>query len=185
MSEELGSVLLVDDQATNLEVLSRLLGDHGYRTRAVTSGARALEAAQASPPECILLDVAMPEMDGFATCRALLGVPELSDVPVVFVTAFDDHTHKLQGFAAGGRDYVTKPFNAEEVLARVGTHVHGFRMARELKRQNELLLNANTQLEQLSTMRSRLSSTLVHDLRSPLMVMGALLTSPEESRNRG
>jgi signal transduction histidine kinase len=175
-----GDVLLVDDQPANLEVLSRLLSDEGYRVRAVSSGERALQAATLSPPDCILLDVAMPGMDGFETCRALAKLPELSTVPVVFITAFDDSSHKLEAFAAGGRDYVTKPFQAAEVLARVGAHVRLYRMERELQQQNERLRKANAQLEQLGAMRSRLSAMLVHDLRSPLTVIGALFVEPDD-----
>src|SRR3954447_17379508 len=122
MTQPSGDVLLVDDQPANLEVLSRLLGDEGYRVRAVSSGERALQAASLAPPDCILLDVAMPGMGGFETCRALAKLPELGSIPVVFITAFDDAQHKLEAFAAGGRDYVTKPFQAAEVLARVGAH---------------------------------------------------------------
>ena len=175
-SEHHGNVLLVDDQPANLEVLSKLLSDQGYRVRAVTSGARALEAGRLLPPECILLDVAMPEMDGFETCRALRAVPELVGVPVIFITAFDDTEHKVRAVQAGGRDYVTKPFQAEEVLARVETQVRLCRMERELRSQNQRLTQANSQLEQLSAMRARLSAMLVHDLKSPLTVIGTALS---------
>src|SRR5882672_8797565 len=122
-SEPRGDVLLVDDQPANLEVLSKLLSDSGYRVRAVTSGARAIEAAERLPPDCILLDIAMPDMDGFETCLVLRSKPALQAVPVIFITAFDDQERKLAAFQAGGRDYVTKPFQAEEVLARVDAHV--------------------------------------------------------------
>lgn len=179
-SENRGNVLLVDDQAANLEVLSKVLSDQGYRVRAVTSGARALEAAKLLPPECILLDVAMPEMDGFQTCRALRAVPELLAVPVIFITAFDDTEHKVRAFQAGGRDYVPKPFQAEEVLARVETQVRLCRMERELREHNQRLTQANAQLEQLNAMRARLSAMLVHDLKSPLTVIGTALSGEVE-----
>jgi len=179
MTAQSGNVLLVDDQPANLEVLSRLLTDHGYRVRAVTSGERALEAAQLQPPDCILLDVAMPGMDGFETCRALARFPDLERVPIIFITAFDDAEHKLQAFSAGGRDYVSKPFQAEEVLARVDTQVRLCRVERELREQNARLLSANAQLEQVATMRSRLSAMLIHDLNSPLTVVGAALSDPD------
>ncbi len=179
-SEHRGHVLLADDQPANLEVLSKLLSEQGYRVRAVTSGARALEASQLLPPECILLDVAMPEMDGFETCRALQAIPELQAVPVIFITAFDDTEHKLRAFQAGGRDYVTKPFQAEEVLARVEAHVRLCRMERELRENNLRLTQANAQLEQLNAMRARLSAMLVHDLKSPLTVIGTALSGEVE-----
>jgi two-component system, sensor histidine kinase and response regulator len=148
--------------------------------RAVTSGARALEAAQLLPPECILLDVAMPEMDGFETCRELMKLPDLERVPVVFITAFDDTEHKLQAFTAGGRDYVTKPFHAQEVLARVDAQVRLHRMERQLREQNANLVQAHAQLEQVATMRARLSAMLIHDLKSPLTVIGAALDDDAE-----
>lgn len=173
--EHRGHLLLVDDQPANLEVLSKVLSEQGFRVRAVTSGQRALEAARLLAPECILLDVAMPGMNGFETCRALAASPELERVPVIFLTAFDDTEHKLRAFTAGGRDYITKPFQAEEVLARVDTQVRLWRLERSLREQNAELGNAHAQLEQVSTMRARLSAMLVHDLKSPLTVIGAAL----------
>jgi signal transduction histidine kinase len=146
----------------------------------VSSGERALDAARLLPPECILLDVSMPGMDGFDTCRALLQLPELAGVPVIFLTAHDDTEHKLRGFAAGGRDYVAKPFQAQEVLARVKVQVECQRMAREIREQNARLAAANAQLEQLNLMRARTSAMLVHDLKSPLMVIGSLLETPDD-----
>lgn len=174
-TEYRGDVLIVDDQPANLEILSRLLSDHGYRVRAVTSGARALEAAALLPPDCILLDIAMPVMDGFETCLRLRESPGLESVPIIFVTAFDDQERKLKAFQAGGRDYVSKPFQAEEVLARVRAQVQLCRLERELREQNARLVTANAQLEQVNTMRARLSAMLIHDLKSPLTVIGAAL----------
>ncbi len=118
-----GDILIVDDQPANLEVLSQLLAREGYRVRAVTSGERALEAARLRPPDCMLLDIAMPGMDGIATCEAFRKDPCLVRVPIIFLTAFDDPGHKVLAFKAGGRDYISKPFQVEEVLARVGAHV--------------------------------------------------------------
>jgi two-component system sensor histidine kinase/response regulator len=175
-TEPRGDILLVDDQPANLEVLSNLLSGSGYRVRAVTSGPRAIEAAQLLPPDCILLDIAMPEMDGFETCRNLRARESLEAVPIIFITAFDDGEHKLAAFEAGGRDYVTKPFQAEEVLARVDAQVRLCRMERDLRQQNARLLQANAQLEQVNTMRARLSAMLIHDLKSPLTVIGAAIS---------
>jgi two-component system sensor histidine kinase/response regulator len=179
-TESRGDVLIVDDQPTNLEVLSRLLSDNGYRVRAVTSGARAVEAALLLPPDCILLDIAMPGMDGFETCDRLRRSPGLETVPIIFVTAFDDHERKLEAFQVGGRDYVSKPFQAEEVLARVRAHVQLSRMERELREHNARLVQANAQLEQVNTMRARLSAMLIHDLKSPLTVIGTALSPDVE-----
>lgn len=111
-------------------------------------------------------------------CAALSALPELQGVPVIFITAFDDAEHKVRAFASGGRDFVTKPFQAPEVLARVDTHVRLHRMDRELREQNVRLVRANTQLEQMADMRARISAMLVHDIRSPLTVIGAALEEP-------
>jgi two-component system, sensor histidine kinase and response regulator len=168
-------ILIVDDQPANLDVLSRLLRDSGYKVRAVTSGERALEAARHSVPECVLLDVSMPGMDGFATCHAFQVDPLLQNIPVIFLTAHDHTEHKLRGFQAGGRDYVTKPFEADEVLARVRNHLQIGRLERELRAQNAALNEANAKLVEAAEQKSRVTAMLVHDVRNPLTVIGAIL----------
>jgi two-component system sensor histidine kinase/response regulator len=176
--EHVGNVLLVDDQPGNLAVLSKLLSDAGYKVRAVGSGERALEAARSGVPDCVLLDVAMPGMDGYATCAAFQADAALADVPIVFLTAFDDAAHKVQAFRAGGRDYISKPFQVEEVLARVGVQMHLARLERTLRDQNARLVDANTKLTEVYDLKARLTATLVHDVRSPLTVIGAILQGP-------
>ena len=176
--DRIGSVLLVDDQPANLAVLSKLLTDAGYKVRAVTSGERALEAARSALPDCMLLDVAMPGMDGYATCAAFRSESALSGVPIVFLTAFDDPAHKVQAFQAGGRDYISKPFQVEEVLARVGSQVRVARLERELREHNSRLVIANSRLLEMNDLKARVTATLVHDVRSPLMVIGAILQGP-------
>ena len=177
-SDPAGSVLLVDDQPANLAVLSKLLTEAGYKVRAVSSGERALEAARAAVPDCVLLDVAMPGMDGYATCAAFRADAALADVPIMFLTAFDDAAHKIQAFQAGGRDYISKPFQVEEVLARVGSQMRLARLERELRVQNARLVEANAKLTEISDIKARVTATLVHDVRSPLSVIGAILSDP-------
>jgi two-component system sensor histidine kinase/response regulator len=177
-SNPAGSVLLVDDQPANLAVLSKLLTEAGYKVRAVSSGERALEAARAAVPDCVLLDVAMPGMDGYATCAAFRADAALADVPIMFLTAFDDAAHKIQAFQAGGRDYISKPFQVEEVLARVGSQMRLARLERELREQNARLSEANAKLTEVSDIKARVTATLVHDVRSPLSVIGAILSGP-------
>lgn len=171
----------MDDQPANLEVLGRMLSSQGFGVRAVTSGARAIEAATASPPDVILLDVAMPVMDGFETCRRIQSDDVLRHVPVLFLTAFDDAEHKRAAFDAGGRDYITKPFDADEVLARVRVHAALRRAEQELLTQHAAVLSAKEQLEEMAVMRARLSAMLVHDLKSPLTVIGALIDDPADT----
>lgn len=177
-SDPAGSVLLVDDQPANLAVLSKLLTEAGYKVRAVSSGERAIEAARSAVPDCVLLDVAMPGMDGYATCAAFRADAALADVPIMFLTAFDDAAHKVQAFHAGGRDYISKPFQVEEVLARVGSQMRLARLERELREQNARLVEANARLSEISSIKARVTATLVHDVRSPLSVIGAVLSAP-------
>jgi two-component system sensor histidine kinase/response regulator len=168
-------VLIVDDQPANLGVLSRLLAEEGYRVRAVTSGERAVEAARMAPPDCMLLDVAMPGMDGFATCEAFQRDVALASIPIVFVTAFDDAEHKVRAFRAGGRDYISKPFQAEEVLARVRSQLRLARLEQQTRRYHQEALAAHAQLEELSQVKASLSAMLVHEVRSPLSLIGRVL----------
>ncbi|MEI6450332.1 MAG: HD domain-containing phosphohydrolase [Actinomycetes bacterium] len=118
------SILIVDDAAANLELLSELLGGRGYEPRPALSGEHALMAAQADPPDLVLLDVDMPGMDGYEVCRRLKADTRLKDIPVIFVSAiFTQAEDKVKALSLGAVDYVTKPFQAEEVYARVETHL--------------------------------------------------------------
>ncbi len=116
-------ILIVDDAPENLDVLERLLKGRGYTTRPVRDGARALEEVAAKPPDLILLDIRMPGMEGYEVCRRLKEDARLREIPVLFLSALDDTTDKVKAFHAGGVDYVTKPFQFEEVLSRVETHL--------------------------------------------------------------
>lgn len=118
-----GDILLVDDRPENLRLLSQMLTKQGYTVRAVTSGKRALESAQTTSPSLILLDIKMPEMNGYEVCEQLKQNSNTSDIPVIFISALDDLQDKMRGFSIGGVDYITKPFHVEEVLARVKTHL--------------------------------------------------------------
>jgi CheY-like chemotaxis protein len=111
------SIMVVDDTPANLRLLDDLLRQQGYRVRLFPRGALALKAAAANPPDLILLDIMMPDMDGFEVCRQLKANPALNDVPVIFISALADADHKVKAFEHGGMDYVTKPFQEAEVLA--------------------------------------------------------------------
>lgn len=129
-------VLIVDDQAANVRVMGEALGS-AYDVLFATSGAKALEIAAASPLDLILLDVVMPELDGFEVCRRLKGDPRTSDIPVIFVTAREEASEEARGFELGGVDYITKPIRPAIVRARVQTHL-------ELKRSRDLLATMAT-----------------------------------------
>lgn len=118
------TVMVVDDTPENLMLLGDMLGSRGYRVVAFPDGSMALSAARRNPPDLILLDITMPDMDGFAVCRQFKLEPELAEVPVLFISARQETGDKLKAFAAGGVDYITKPFQFEEVQARVATHLH-------------------------------------------------------------
>ena len=133
-------ILVVDDTPANLRLLADLLAKHGYRVRPASDGALALKSVAAKIPDLILLDVSMPDMDGYEVCRRLKADEKSSRIPVIFISAFGDTDQKVTGFAAGGVDYITKPFEAEEVLARVKTHLR-------LRHAEEALLNAQSTLE--------------------------------------
>ena len=162
-------ILVVDDTPANLRLLSDMLKAHGYRPRVVPSGKLALSAARAIPPDLILLDIRMPEMDGYEVCEQLKADASLKETPVIFLSALDEIAYKVKAFAAGGVDYITKPFQVEEVLARVGTHL-------ALRRQTRKLEESYTALKRLELMRDNLTHMVVHDMRSPLAVIGGFLS---------
>ncbi len=128
-----GHVLVVDDDLPSGDFLSRQLRQQGYRVSIATDGRRALESIMADPADVVLLDVLMPEMDGFATCAALKADPDTRDIPVIFMTALSDTVDKLRGFELGAVDYITKPFHREEVLARIATHLTLRRLLRSVQ----------------------------------------------------
>ena len=131
-----GSILIVDDSVSNLNVLGGMLRERGHRVRAVPSGKLALQAARTEPPDLVLLDINMPEMDGFEVCSRLKADPALEAIPVVFLSAREETMDKVRAFRAGGVDYIGKPFHFEEVEVRVETHLSLRRLRRELERHN-------------------------------------------------
>ncbi len=132
-------ILVVDDTPENLRVLAGMLKQKGHRVRPVPSGALALSAAKKARPDVVLLDINMPEMDGYEVCERLRADPGLEGVPVIFISALTETLDKVRAFAAGGNDYVTKPFQFEEVSARVDTHWKVRRLQLELERHNRQL----------------------------------------------
>jgi serine/threonine protein kinase/AmiR/NasT family two-component response regulator len=159
-----GDVFIVDDNPNNLNLLTRILRDAGYQVRMANSGKRALVAVQQNPPHLILLDINMPEMDGYAVCRALKQDPRTESIPVIFLSALDEVDEKLNGFRAGGVDYITKPFHAEEVLARVESQVQLFRLRSLLEERNRELSRRNAELEAANHAAQKIFGTLSEHL---------------------
>lgn len=149
-----GVVLVVDDNVKNIQVVGTILTQEGFEVIPATSGPQALQRMEARPPDLVLLDVLMPDMDGFEVCRRLRENPETSSLPVIFVSAANDTGAIVRGLKAGGVDYITKPFNKTELLARVRNQV-------ELKRTRE------TSAKILHE-REKIISMVAHDLKNPL-----------------
>ena len=142
-----GDILIIDDHPDNLRLLGKILKDNGHRFRPMTSGKMALRSVEKLPPELILLDIRMPEMDGFEVCRRLKANPKSSEIPVIFISAKGDVLDKVTAFKLGGVDYITKPFEVEEVLARINTHLTLSRLQVQLQERNRNLQEAKEMLE--------------------------------------
>jgi two-component system cell cycle response regulator len=155
--ESKGNILLVDDLPENLKLLSELLSKYGYTARSVTSGARAIKTAKAKRPDVMFLDVLMPEMNGHQVCQAFKADPDLCDIPIIFISALGDTVDKLKGFEVGGVDYITKPFQVKEVLARLEAQLTIQKQQRSL--QDEIASRKEIE-EVLYQSRSLLSSIL-------------------------
>jgi two-component system sensor histidine kinase/response regulator len=147
-------ILVVDDITKNLQVVGTMLRNAGYEIMPTTSGAQALERVRVQPPDLILLDLMMPDMDGIEVCRRLKADPVTAQIPVIFLTASNEMEHLVKGFEVGAVDYVTKPFNPPELLARVRTHI-------------ELKL-ARQRLREMNDEKNEFMGVAAHDLRSPL-----------------
>ncbi|MFZ0548757.1 MAG: response regulator, partial [Candidatus Promineifilaceae bacterium] len=128
---EKATILVVDDNVNNLRVISQYLENEGFEIMVAHNGKDALEKAILGRPELILLDVMMPQMDGFETCRRLKADEGTQNIPILFMTALDHVNDILNGFAAGGVDYITKPFQVDEVMARINTHLTLYRLQRQ------------------------------------------------------
>jgi two-component system sensor histidine kinase/response regulator len=162
------SILVVDDTPANLQVLVGMLKEHGHRVRPVLDGRLALRAAKAEVPDLILLDINMPDMNGFEVCEQMKADPKLAETPVIFISGNNETADKVRAFSVGGVDYVTKPFQMAEVEARVATHL-------ELRRKRRELQTSLESLRRLETLRDSLVHMIVHDLRSPLAAISACL----------
>lgn len=134
-----GNILLVDDQPENLRTLSQILKKQGYKVRKALRGSTALDAIHSQPPDLVILDVRMPEMNGYEVCALLKAQAVTREIPILFLSALDDTANKLQGFAVGGADYITKPFHEEEVLARIKHQLIILQQKRQLASRNQQL----------------------------------------------
>ena len=132
-------VLVIDDSSDNLELLSYILTFKGYEVVTSDRGQTALEIARSDPPDIILLDIGMPEMDGYEICQRLRSGYNTKDIPIIFVSAWNQGNNKTQAFKYGGNDYITKPYQMEEVIARVENQLQIQRLKTELETKNQRL----------------------------------------------
>jgi PleD family two-component response regulator len=139
MNSYSNDIVLVDDNADNLRLLSNMLKKGGYEVRPTNSGKMALAAIYAKPPILILLDIMMPGMDGFQVCNDLKANEETQEIPVIFISAMDDLAEKVKAFSIGCVDYITKPFQEDEVMARVKTQVKMALLKKGLEEKNQSL----------------------------------------------
>lgn len=170
-----GNLLIVDDTPENLQVLSATLSEQGYQVRGVVKGKMAIRAAKSAQPDLILLDIRMPEMDGYQVCEHLKADPETRDIPVIFISAIDDVLDKVKAFRVGGVDYITKPFQVEEVLARVENQLMIRRLSQEVRDRNQELeqeiqerRKAEKAAAAASKAKSEFLANMSHELRTPL-----------------
>jgi len=171
-------ILIVDDEPFNVDYLVQELEDRNYATINAESGPEALKWIVAEAPDLILLDIRMPEMDGYTVCECLKADEATRDIPVLFISALDETEDKVRAFTAGGVDYVTKPFQLEEVLARVETHLALRDLQKRLKEANrelskrlEELASSNAELQARNEELDAFAHTVAHDLKNPLTLL--------------
>lgn len=164
-----GIILVVDDTPENLGVLFNYLDRRGFTVLLVQNGENALKQAVQTQPDLILLDVMMPELNGFDVCQRLKARETTRDIPVIFMTALSETVNKVKGFEVGGVDYITKPIYCEEVEARIKTHLMLRKLQQDLQQKNMALAEKNEQLQAANASKDRFFSIIAHDLRAPFI----------------
>lgn len=168
-------LLIVDDMPANISVLSDFLEEKGFEILIAQNGKRAIKKAEYAHPDLILLDVMMPEMDGFEACQILKSQDSTKDIPIIFMTALTDTVDKVKGFELGAADYITKPIQQDEVLARINAHLNLYKLQRQLKTRTEQLAEANQEIstfnEQLKSENLRMSAELEVSRRLQQMLL--------------
>lgn len=201
-----GDILIVDDTLDNLRLLSAMLTEQGYEVRSVTNGSMALIGIQAQPPDLVLLDINMPGMNGYEVCQRLKSHPQTREIPVIFISALNEAFDKVKAFSVGGVDFITKPFQIEEVLARIEHQLKLCRLQLQLQEQNHRLQETqaelcrsleqeralNQRIEEMVAIEERnriardIHDSLGHSLVALNIQLGAVLTlwqtEPERAR---
>jgi len=163
-----GNILIVDDTPNNLRLLSNMLEEQGYNVRCANSGAIALKSVAIEHPDIILLDINMPNINGYEVCEQLKLDANTCEIPIIFLSALSETIDKIKAFRIGGVDYITKPFQVEEVLVRIESQLSLRRMQLELQTAKDQALKALKQEQELNRMKSEFVSMISHDFRNPL-----------------
>lgn len=162
-------VLIVDDTEANVILLSHVLKAEGFNIMVAFNGADTLEILEARKPDLILLDVMMPEMSGYEVCSRINEIDDLKHIPVIFLSALSETSNKVEGFESGGVDYITKPFQKEEVLARIKNHLYLAKLQKEREEQIQVLKEREAELENLNRKKDSLIRMVSHDIKNPLV----------------
>lgn len=155
------TILVVDDNTTNIKVIAITLRSQNYKLVVATNGNNAVEMVEKTRPDLVLLDIMMPGIDGYEACKIIKSKKENENIPILFLTALDEKENLVKGFQAGGVDYITKPFNKDELISRVKTHL-------DLKLTRDKLEKTSAHLTELNALKDKMFSVIGHDLRSPL-----------------
>jgi CheY-like chemotaxis protein len=177
-----GNILIVDDLPENLHFLTEILTKHGYKVRCVTNGAMALRTVRNHPPDAILLDIKMPDIDGYQVCEALKSDEKISEIPIIFLSALDQVFDKVKAFKVGGVDYISKPFEPEEVLVRLETHLTIGRQKRQLKEAIERHQQTAEIVYQSRTMLANLLNSSLDGIAAVQAVRGDIAGEIEDFR---
>ena len=176
MKEKNGKILIVDDLPENVMVVEKTLQKEGFRTEIATTGEEAIERIKAIRPDLVLLDVLMPKVNGFEVARKIKSDDEMKYVPIIFLTALNESKYIVEGFQAGGVDFISKPFNLTELLARVKTHVDlkkaqeaNENLIQKLSITNQELESAKNKLTEVNNNKDKFFSIIAHDLRNPFL----------------
>ena len=170
-----GRLLVVDDTPAHLKMLAGALLQSGFEVETAEGGTQALAAADRNPPDLVLLDVDMPQPDGYETCRRLKAQERFANTPIIFLSGLSNVADKVAGFAAGGVDFVTKPFDIEEVKVRISTHLELASLRRAAEQHSRELAASLSKLHELEHFRHDLVHMVAHDMRSPLMAVSGYL----------